>query len=593
MRLLPPRELVTVGPLMRTRRIALGVAALTALASAHDAAAYEFSARAYALGQAYQLRSFGSYGRVGLLSRQRFTQSLDLSIWDIPGWQQRRLRHGDSAGGVRISFVSSVRIDHDFGTYSAGAIRIDNRARDALDLIPELGTSVLGLDLLYGYFHVDGVAGDRVAFDAGRLVGNDGFEHYSVDGVRATALLHRGLSVRATGGVRVREASPLGFAASEIDGTTGADCREYVEGATPGTGRWQAIAPDRLIVNQRLASDYEYCPQRSVMMPMVDVAAVSAGVPWLAAEVGYRRAWSSSVDLLGDVNRLRYPDLGYYPNENGQAPSTGINQEVAYWHLHGKTRVGTVALRPYWDARYSLLHARVDRSIVGVRAVKAGHAVDVSSQYLYPTFDGDSIFSIFVVEPALDVRVAYTYDGGRAGVLPNTSPRHFASLRLAGTFDSRRPLVRPRTLRLEAWGKRFLDPALPPSSSAAAQTQRSAGGMQAVIEQGVTSGLVVRAVGLYDAGYGGRRIAASSELIATPSRTSLFATRLAVVALETDNATNTVVRSPMSESWHARALWRPFDYVGVGAMLEWNHNSAAGNDVRGWLSLSLGYVPEQ
>jgi hypothetical protein len=146
---------------------------------------------------------------------------------------------------------------------------------------------------------------------------------------------------------------------------------------------------------------------------------------------------------------------------------------------------------------------------------------------------------------------------------------------------------------LEAWGKRFLDPALTPSSASTAQTQRSAGGLQAVVEQGLTSALVVRAAGLYDAGYGGRRIAASSELIATPSRASLFATRIAVAALEPDNAADTVLRSPISESWHARALWRPFDYVGVGAMLEWNHNSAAGNDVRGWLSLSLGYVPEQ
>ena len=562
-------------------------------------AAYEFSARAYAMAQGYQLRSFGSYGRISLLSRQRFTQSLDLTIWDIPGWQAGRQRRGLGAGGVRVSLHGSARVDHDFGTYTAGAMRIGNMRRDALDVVPELANSVLALQLMYGYLHVDGLLDDRVAFDAGRLVGNDGFEYFSVDGVRITAALHRFASVRATGGVRVREASPFGMAASELDGNAGADCREYVEGATAGSGSWQLIAPDRLIVNRRLSSDYEYCPQRSALMPMVDAAVVSTGLGWLNAEVGYRRAWSDSVGLLGDVTRLRYPDLGLYPNDNGQAPASGVNQEVGYWHVHGKTKVGIATLQPYWDARYSLLHARLDRSVVGVRVAQRAHALDVSSQYLYPTFDGDSIFSVFVTEPAIDVRVAYAFDGsraGRAGSDRNGAPRYFASLGFAGTSDNRPPPVRPRTLRVEMWGKQFLAPALLPSAISTAMSSTSsrfAGGGQAWLDQGLTPIWSLRVAGLYDAGYGGRRIATSGEIVATPSRNSLVALRAAVVALAADSLSDSVVRSPVSESVHLRALLRPVDYVGVGALMEWNHNTVAGNDIRGWLTLSLGYVPEQ
>ncbi len=566
------------------------------------AAAYEFSARAYAMAQGYQLRSFGSYGHVSVLSRQRFTQSLDLTIWDIPGWQAGRQRRGITAGGVRVSLHASARVDHDFGTFTAGALRIGNGRRDALDVIPELGNSVIALQLMYGYLHVDGILDDRLAVDVGRLVGNDGFEYFSVDGVRVSAALHRFATVRASAGVRVREASPFGMAASELDGNAGADCREYVEGATPGSGSWQLIAPDRLIVNRRLASDYEYCPQRSALMPMVDAALVTAGLGWLSAEAGYRRAWSDSIGLLGDVTRLRYPDLGYYPNDNGQAPSTGVNQEVGYWHVHGKAKAGRATLQPYWDARYSLLHARLDRSVVGLRAARQAHALDVSSQYLYPTFDGDSIFSIFVVEPAVDVRLAYAFDGGRVGRGPsrNNAPRYFASLGLAGTSDDRAPPVRPRSVRVELWGKQFLAPALAPSansslpaSATASISSRFAGGGQAWLDQGLTPTWSVRVAGLYDAGYGGRRFAASGELMATPSSNSLVAMRAAMVALAPDTLSDAVVRSPISESLHLRSLWRPADYVGVGALMEWNHNTVAGNDIRGWLTLSLGYVPEQ
>ena len=68
---------------------------------AAEARAYDFQVRATTVGQAYQLRSFRPNRAVLLLSRNRLTQALDVTITDIPGWQQRRLqRHQPPGGGL-------------------------------------------------------------------------------------------------------------------------------------------------------------------------------------------------------------------------------------------------------------------------------------------------------------------------------------------------------------------------------------------------------------------------------------------------------------------------------------------------------------
>jgi hypothetical protein len=571
------------------RRRAATVSMLIAICTASRAMAYEYTARAYSVAQAFQLRSFRAFGTVDILSRQRFTQSLDLQIWDLPGWQRQRQRRGLNSGGIRFSLQSSFRIDHDFGSFSSGRLRIGTRGNDALDVIPELGTSVLALEMLYGYLHVDGLWNDRVTIDAGRLVGDDGFEHFSVDGGRVHLQSGNDVSLRVTAGLRVREASPLGFAASELDGTTGADCREYVEASRPGTGRWQLIAPDRMIVNHRLASDFEYCPQRTVLMPMVDIAVASHHWRWLSAEVGYRQAWSSTVGLLGTVDRLNFVDTGYYPNESGQAPSRGTNQEVGYWHLHGLATGAGRTWLPYWDGRYSLLHHRIDRSNVGVRVSSAHHAIDASVQYAFSTFDGDSIFSIFVTQPALDARLAYSYQGSKR-IAPSMSSRSFGSLGFLGRRGGARSEVRPTTARIELWAKRFLRPDLAPATVEISSTD-SAAGVQAFVQRGLTDILATRISALYDDGVGGRRAMSSAELSASESSDNEVAIRATISSLQRDAWSSAVAHSPINQSLQLRGMWRPADYVGIGAIVEWNHNTVAGTDVRGWISLSLGYSP--
>src|SRR5690606_11798103 len=142
--------------------------------------------------------------------------------------------------------------------------------RDVLDVIPELGESIAGLDLMYGFLSIDGLADDRLSAQIGRIVVDDGWGTTAFDGAAARfAIPATPLEVGASAGARVRAASPLGVASYELDGTSGAACHEYVEAAMPGMGSWQLVDRNRAITNNKLASDYEFCPQREVWQPTV------------------------------------------------------------------------------------------------------------------------------------------------------------------------------------------------------------------------------------------------------------------------------------------------------------------------------------
>src|SRR5437870_9000490 len=100
------------------------VAAVVLAAGAAPAHAYEFWLRSQSIGQAYQLRDYRLLGPDLFLGRRRITQTLALRIWDIGDLAAaRRLAHMPERG-LRISLQSYLRIDHDFGDYTSGAIRL-------------------------------------------------------------------------------------------------------------------------------------------------------------------------------------------------------------------------------------------------------------------------------------------------------------------------------------------------------------------------------------------------------------------------------------------------------------------------------------
>jgi hypothetical protein len=520
------------------------LAAVVLAVSATSAEAYEFWLRAQTIGQAYQLRSYRLVGPDVFLGRRRYTQTLALRIWDVGDLAAARRRSRLPERGLRISWQSYLRVDHDFGDYTSGRIQIGNVRRDAIDIIPELAETTAALDLMYGYLELAGIADDRVTLQLGRTLRDDGWGTTGIDGGAVRVELPPPLAVTATAGLRVRASSPLGISAYELDGTAGAACREYVEGALPGTGTWQLIDRDRQIRNNRFRSDFEYCPQRDVRQPTVGVAVATSRLRHAGAEVGYRRTWSRTFGLVGDVDRLRFPDLGLYPDEFDQAPATGVNEEYAYARAYADVARAGMTIAPYANARVSLLHAAVDRADAGVRLARGAHELEPAVDYFLPTFDGDSIFNAFSIEPTTDMRLNYRYTGAVRAIA-------------------------------QAWLRRY------PSAWA--------GGFDAGIEREVARTWRARVDALWDAGYGGRRIGGSGEAAWRPRPSVWMRGRAIVLGVAPDQD---IRRRYVTTSAVASTTWRVADSVALHGIVEADLDEVHALQTRAIAVLDLAFQPE-
>ena len=537
--------------MLRAWFAAVVVAALAAAAA--PAHAYEFWLRAQTIGQAYQLRDTRLVGPDLFLHRRRFTQTLALRIWDVGDLSAaRRMAHLPDRG-LRISWQSYLRIDHDFGDYAGGRVLLPLTTtvrRDALDVTPELGESVASLELLYGYLELAGMFDDRLTVRIGRVLADDGWGTTGVDGADARLDVRAlPVAVSASAGFRVRARSPLGLSAYELDGTSGAACQEYVEGPTPGTGTWKLIDRGRMIANSALSSDFEYCPQRDVRQPTVGFALATTRAAGFGAELGYRRTWSDTVGLIGPVDRLNYPDLGLYPNDFGQAPGSGVDEERLWARAHGELRAAGLAIAPYADVRYSLLHAAVDRADAGVRLSRGEHTLEPAIEYFYPTFDGDSIFNAFSIEPTTDLRLGYALAGATA-------------------------------VRATAWLRAYHHEVGDASY---------AGGADAGVERGLGAAWRARADALWDDGYGGRRVGGSAEAAwrATPE---LWLRGRAValgVARDDEGHPRYVAGSAQLSS-----TWRVSDGVAVHAIVETDRDALHDLQYRVIGVFDLAFAPE-
>jgi hypothetical protein len=397
--------------------VALALAATASTAGARPAAAYDFEIRSRTYGQAEELRSLRFVGGSLLVSVRRFTQTLALSIWDIGRashiW---RLYDTTPRHGPRFSFHSYLRLDHDFGPWTSGTIDRGDRRQSAIDVIPELEAGALQLDVLYAYAAAEDLAGGVLDIYLGRQIGMEALDWYAYDGARARVESRRHVAVEAFGGFQVRESSPVGWAELEPDGTSGAECQEYVEGAAAGTGAWRPIDLGFRRDENPFRSDLEQCPQRDEPMPTFGGALELVHVRRLQARVAYRRAMSPTPGLIGERDRLEFDDTGVYPNEVGQAPDWGVNQERlslsvrSPWEVaRGKGGVVGVA-----SVRYSLLHSLVDEALVGAEGRWGADTLSPELTYTFPTFDGDSIFNVFAAQPSTGARLTWEHAPGEA-----------------------------------------------------------------------------------------------------------------------------------------------------------------------------------
>lgn len=538
----------------------VAVVAGAILAAPAPAHAYEFWLRAQSTGQAYELQGYSLVGPDLILGRHRFTQTLALRITDIGDLAHDRLVAHLPNRGLRISWQSYVRVDHDFGEWTAGQIRLGTTRVDAIDAIPELAESSVALQLMYGYLQLDGLLDDRLTAQVGRVLADDGWGQAGIDGARARyEVPNTPLAVTATAGFRVRAASPLGVSAYELDGTSGAGCQEYVEGPTVGSGTWQLVDRNRALSNTVTTSDYAYCPQREVRQPTLGVQLATVRVGHLEAEVGYRRTWSGTVGVIGAVDRLDYPDLGLYPNDAGQAPASGVNEERLWARARVHLRAGDTAIEPYVDARYSIVNAVLDRGDLGVRLQRGAHTLEPSVEYFFPTFDADSIFNAFSIEATTDARLAYAYAPfGRGGIraLASAWVRHYAAD--AGQADY-------------------------------------AGGGDASIERtfGERQRVHGKLTALADGGYGGRRAGGGVEAAWRPYDELWVRARGLVLAVREDELAYHGNVGVTTSSTTLSTTYKLGDTAAVHVILEGDDDALHALQLRALAVLDLAFVPEQ
>ena len=388
----------------------LCVAALVA-GLAESAGAYEFEVRARTIGQGYELRALRLSLSDQNLVRRRFLQTLSLHMWDFGGRERQARLLGRPQLGPRYSFQSHLRLQHDFGSWTVGRLVRPNGVADAIDLVPELESEALDLNVLYAFFAAEGLASGAIDVYAGRQLEVNTLDWWSMDGVLIRAHTPWAVSLEAFAGLRVRDSSPLGSAGLEPDGTQGGECTEYIEGAVPGSGAWRPIDVRSSSDGSVFRNDTDLCPQREQRMPTFGAAIEVRDRGGVDARVSYRRTQSQRPGLIGDADRFRYRDLGYYPNDLGQARKWGVNEErvAASFRRPFRFARGAATISPTFAARYSMLHGLVDEAQAGLEFRYGSHHVQPEVYYSFPTFDGDSIFNVFSISPYTDARATYEF----------------------------------------------------------------------------------------------------------------------------------------------------------------------------------------
>jgi len=240
---------------------------------------------------------------------------------------------------------------------------------------------------------------------------------------------------------------------------------------------------------------------------------------------------------------------GLYPDELGQAPATGVNEERLWGRVHGELRAAGVAIAPYADLRYSLLHAAVDRADAGIRLSRGDHTLEPSIEYFYPTFDGDSIFNAFSIEPTTDLRLGYQ----RIGAWP---------------------------IRASAWLRAY---------HREAGDASYAGGGDAGVERGFGAAWRAGASALWDDGYGGRRAGATAEAAWRAASGLWLRGRAAVLGVARDDAGHPRYATSSAQ---LSSTWRLSDGVALHVVIETDRDAIHDLQYRAIGVFDLAFFPE-
>lgn len=329
------------------RRSLVGVAAVLPLlivCSEAKGAVYSVGARTEA--QAWQMPSWAgrSVDDPSILSSYRIVQYLDLGAFDI----------GPTKRGERLDFVTSLRLENDFGFADSERDLLDNAGQ------PEL-------HLLYGFLEWTGGFGGLLDLRLGRQLRFDMLQFYGLDGLDVTVHTPAFVAVSVFGGWQVKGTSVLGSSTFAPDGVRVSDRRRIAAGASTD------ILDDPA---SSVAWDYLDAPS-----PMFGARLELEGIRNVEFLAMYRRAMSQTsgenLDALPEAAR-------------------GWQVDVEHLGFGGRVRL----FERWW------LTGSADRDLFRDRwaALRAGTTVEVVNRRLrvqaefaswQPSFDADSIWNLF------------------------------------------------------------------------------------------------------------------------------------------------------------------------------------------------------
>lgn len=335
----------------RTRALGLTIAAI-AWSAPELAHATEVRVGARTIGEGYVVLTPGDSPR--LLRRRRLVQYVNLGVYELlPPTEVDQWRRDPEDGQIEI--VASMRLRHDFGEFLGDAGPTSGPVLESVD-----GRQI---DLLYGYVQGREIGG-FFDFRAGRQFETSGLDWYAFDGGWARVRTPAHLAVEAFGGMQVNAANLFGWPTFQLDGTSGEEGADRAGSPVLGAG-----------------------------LSLVDVR-------WMDARVAYRRTFTPA-----SINRSIIEPTGD-ADGSVQPLASGVDQELVSATMHMRLFDGVFA--PFGALRFNLGTTRVDDISAGA-TVAIGDSHHIRAQYLrtIPSFDLDSIFNLFSVQPFEDVRLSY------------------------------------------------------------------------------------------------------------------------------------------------------------------------------------------
>ncbi len=331
-----------------------GLVGLTALEREAEAAEVKVSART--IGEGYVIVA-PDLDTPRLIRRRRLVQYVNLGAYELlpptePGPNRDVWVRPPEKGQLEI--VASLRLRHDFGEYNGQA------GPDSTPLVEQLDRRQL--DLMYGYLQGRRLGG-FLDLRVGRQFETSGLDWYVFDGGWARVHTPAHLAIEVFAGQQVDGSRLFGYPNADLDGTA-------------GTAADQARSP------------------------MIGAALALSELRWIHARLAYRRTFTPAA-----INRKLVEPSGDADGST-QPLASGVDQELVSAAIDMSLAKGKLA--PFAALRMNLGTLRVDELTIGTQVVVSDmHTLRLQYLRSIPSFDLDSIFNMFTVQPLDDLRLVY------------------------------------------------------------------------------------------------------------------------------------------------------------------------------------------